>query len=51
VQEGDPDAILSDSQGSKDHNGDMDFKAAGSGLGITAMEMDINIKGVSRELL
>jgi polyribonucleotide nucleotidyltransferase len=51
VQEGDQNAILSDIQGSEDHNGDMDFKVAGSGLGITALQMDIKIKGVSRELL
>jgi polyribonucleotide nucleotidyltransferase len=51
VQEGDKTAILSDIQGSEDHNGDMDFKVAGSGLGITALQMDIKIKGVSRQLL
>jgi polyribonucleotide nucleotidyltransferase len=51
VQEGDRIAILSDIQGSEDHNGDMDFKVAGSGIGITALQMDIKIKGVSRELL
>ena len=44
-------AILSDILGSEDHNGDMDFKVAGSGVGITALQMDIKIKGVSRELL
>ncbi|MCB9915814.1 MAG: polyribonucleotide nucleotidyltransferase [Planctomycetes bacterium] len=43
--------ILSDIQGSEDHNGDMDFKVAGSGLGITALQMDIKIKSVSRDLL
>jgi polyribonucleotide nucleotidyltransferase len=51
VQEGDKTAILSDILGSEDHHGDMDFKVAGSGLGITALQMDIKIKGVSRELL
>ena len=51
VQEGDQIAVLSDIQGSEDHNGDMDFKVAGSGIGITALQMDIKIKGVSRELL
>ena len=51
VQEGDRTAILSDILGSEDHTGDMDFKVAGSGLGITALQMDIKIKGVSRELL
>ena len=51
VQEGDQVAILSDIQGSEDHTGDMDFKVAGSGLGITALQMDIKIKSVSRALL
>ena len=44
-------AILSDILGSEDHNGDMDFKVAGSGLGITALQMDIKVQGVTRELL
>ncbi len=51
VAEGDRQAILSDILGSEDHNGDMDFKVAGSGVGITALQMDIKVKGVSRELL
>ena len=51
VKDGDREAILSDILGSEDHNGDMDFKVAGSGVGITALQMDIKIKGVSRELL
>ena len=51
VQEGDKFVILSDIQGSEDHCGDMDFKVAGSGLGITALQMDIKVKGVTRELL
>ncbi len=51
VEEGDQVAILSDIQGSEDHNGDMDFKVAGSGIGITALQMDIKIKSVSRALL
>ena len=51
VEEGEQIAILSDILGSEDHNGDMDFKVAGSGVGITALQMDIKIKGVSRELL
>ena len=51
VQEGDRTAILSDILGSEDHSGDMDFKVAGSGLGITALQMDIKIKGVTRQLL
>ena len=51
VEEGDQVAILSDILGSEDHNGDMDFKVAGSGIGITALQMDIKIKGITRELL
>jgi polyribonucleotide nucleotidyltransferase len=50
-EEGHEPAILSDIQGSEDHTGDMDFKVAGSGLGITALQMDIKIKSVSRALL
>ena len=51
IQDGDQIAILSDILGSEDHNGDMDFKVAGSGLGITALQMDIKIQGVTRQLL
>jgi polyribonucleotide nucleotidyltransferase len=51
VQEGGRSTILSDIAGSEDHNGDMDFKVAGSGVGITALQMDIKIGGVTRELL
>jgi polyribonucleotide nucleotidyltransferase len=51
IQEGERTAVLSDILGSEDHNGDMDFKVAGSGLGITALQMDIKVKSVSRELL
>jgi polyribonucleotide nucleotidyltransferase len=51
VEEGGKQAVLSDIMGSEDHHGDMDFKVAGSGLGITALQMDIKIKGVTRELL
>jgi polyribonucleotide nucleotidyltransferase len=51
VKEGDREAILSDILGSEDHNGDMDFKVAGSGMGITALQMDIKVKGVTRDLL
>ncbi len=51
IEEGDNVAILSDILGSEDHHGDMDFKVAGSGLGITALQMDIKIQGVTRDLL
>ncbi|HED64495.1 MAG TPA: polyribonucleotide nucleotidyltransferase [Planctomycetes bacterium] len=51
IEEGDTQVILTDILGSEDHNGDMDFKVAGSGIGVTAIQMDIKIKGVTRELL
>ena len=43
--------ILTDIQGMEDHLGDMDFKVAGTRKGITALQMDIKIKGVTREVL
>jgi len=51
IKEGDNIAILTDIQGLEDYFGDMDFKVAGTSKGITAMQMDIKIKGVSREVL
>ncbi|MDF1798088.1 MAG: polyribonucleotide nucleotidyltransferase [Planctomycetota bacterium] len=51
IKEGDDYVILSDIQGSEDHYGDMDFKVAGTGLGITALQMDIKIQGLSRQIL
>jgi len=51
IKEGDNIAILTDIQGLEDHFGDMDFKVAGTSKGITALQMDIKIKGVSREIL
>lgn len=51
VVEGDRHAILSDILGSEDHNGDMDFKVAGSQQGITALQMDIKVSGVSKEVM
>jgi len=44
-------AVLSDIMGLEDHDGDMDFKVAGSYDGITAMQMDIKLGGISKELL
>lgn len=44
-------AILTDIQGMEDHDGDMDFKVAGTKDGVTALQMDIKIAGVSREIL
>ena len=46
-----PYTILTDIQGMEDHYGDMDFKVAGTKNGITALQMDIKIKGVTREVL
>ena len=46
-----PYTILTDIQGLEDHFGDMDFKVAGTEKGITALQMDIKIKGVTREVL
>lgn len=51
VAEGDRVAILSDILGTEDHVGDMDFKVAGTGRGITAVQMDIKIKGLKREIM
>ncbi|WP_407307830.1 polyribonucleotide nucleotidyltransferase [Desulfosporosinus sp. SB140] len=51
IKEGDHFAILTDIQGLEDHFGDMDFKVAGTSKGVTALQMDIKIKGVSREVL
>jgi polyribonucleotide nucleotidyltransferase len=51
IQEGDRSAILSDILGSEDHLGDMDFKVAGTRDGITALQMDIKIGGLDKELL
>ncbi len=51
IKEGDRYQILTDIQGMEDHMGDMDFKVAGTVEGITALQMDIKIKGISYELL
>ncbi len=51
IAEGDNVAILSDIQGVEDFLGDMDFKVAGTSEGITAMQMDIKIDGLKREIL
>jgi polyribonucleotide nucleotidyltransferase len=51
ISKGDKYAILSDIQGLEDHIGDMDFKVAGSRQGITALQMDIKIKGLSYDIL
>jgi polyribonucleotide nucleotidyltransferase len=51
VKEGDDYTILTDIQGAEDHLGDMDFKVAGTRDGITALQMDIKITGVTQEIL
>ncbi|MGL4523129.1 MAG: polyribonucleotide nucleotidyltransferase [Bacilli bacterium] len=51
VKSGDNYSILSDIQGMEDHLGDMDFKVAGTAAGVTALQMDIKIDGLSREIL
>lgn len=51
IKEGDEYVILSDIQGLEDHLGDMDFKVAGTEVGVTAMQMDIKIPGIGREVL
>ena len=51
VKEGDDYVVLTDIQGAEDHLGDMDFKVAGPRDGITALQMDIKITGVTREIM
>ena len=51
IKEGDQVAVLTDIQGLEDHLGDMDFKVAGTVAGITALQMDIKISGVTRDIM
>lgn len=51
VKEGDKFVVLTDIQGAEDHLGDMDFKVAGTKDGITALQMDIKIKGITAEIM
>ena len=51
IKEGDDVVILSDILGDEDHLGDMDFKVAGTEEGVTALQMDIKISGISKEIL
>jgi polyribonucleotide nucleotidyltransferase len=51
IMEGKHYTILSDIQGMEDHEGDMDFKVAGTKDGITALQMDIKISGITKEIL
>ncbi|OCQ50567.1 Polyribonucleotide nucleotidyltransferase [Photorhabdus australis subsp. thailandensis] len=51
VKEGDNFVVLSDILGDEDHLGDMDFKVAGSREGVSALQMDIKIEGITREIM
>ncbi len=51
IKEGERFAVLSDILGDEDHLGDMDFKVAGSANGITALQMDIKIEGITEEIM
>ena len=51
IKEGEQVAVLTDIQGMEDHLGDMDFKVAGTTEGITALQMDIKIDGVNRDIM
>lgn len=51
IKEGDDFAVLSDIMGDEDHLGDMDFKVAGSRDGVTALQMDIKIDGITPEIM
>ncbi|MDX1452142.1 MAG: polyribonucleotide nucleotidyltransferase, partial [Oleiphilaceae bacterium] len=51
VKEGDGFAVLTDILGDEDHLGDMDFKVAGTDEGITALQMDIKIEGITEEIM
>lgn len=51
IKEGDDVAVLSDILGDEDHLGDMDFKVTGTRNGVTALQMDIKITGVTREIM
>ncbi|MDO5792792.1 MAG: polyribonucleotide nucleotidyltransferase [Turicibacter sp.] len=51
VKKGENYTVLTDIQGMEDHLGDMDFKVAGTSKGVTALQMDIKIEGLSREIL
>jgi polyribonucleotide nucleotidyltransferase len=51
IKEGNRFAVLTDILGDEDHLGDMDFKVAGSDRGITALQMDIKIQGITKEIM
>ncbi len=51
IKEGDDYAVLTDILGDEDHLGDMDFKVAGTSKGVNALQMDIKIQGITREIM
>ena len=51
IKEGEQFAVLTDIMGDEDHLGDMDFKVAGTTTGVTALQMDIKIEGITREIM
>ncbi|MEW8398756.1 MAG: polyribonucleotide nucleotidyltransferase, partial [Candidatus Thiodiazotropha sp.] len=51
IKEGDKFAVLTDIMGDEDHLGDMDFKVAGTGQGINALQMDIKINGITKQIM
>jgi polyribonucleotide nucleotidyltransferase len=51
IKEGDDFAVLTDIMGDEDHLGDMDFKVAGTETGVNALQMDIKIDGITREIM
>lgn len=51
IKDGNRFAVLTDILGDEDHLGDMDFKVAGTGTGVTALQMDIKIQGITKEIM
>ncbi|HSB99184.1 MAG TPA: polyribonucleotide nucleotidyltransferase, partial [Burkholderiaceae bacterium] len=51
IKDGNRFAVLTDILGDEDHLGDMDFKVAGTGAGVTALQMDIKIQGITKEIM
>jgi len=51
IKDGNKFAVLTDILGDEDHLGDMDFKVAGTSLGVTALQMDIKIQGITKEIM
>ncbi len=51
IKEGDAFAVLTDIMGDEDHLGDMDFKVAGTAAGVNALQMDIKIEGITKEIM